>query len=277
MRVAARPARVRPGLTVSAPATSSFRPAARHPAASRGLLARDEALVAPGGLAGNSVAVTGFPALEQILYDDARMPSPGAPAAEATVPARWRRDREQHRGDRGKRAREWQREAASAGGHRRAPARVGSPRRRRPPTALEPQYRRQMRRSRNSSGRSGRRWRRPSRGARRAGAAAASLANIRPNLEAAQALYASLGGFADALRGARAAGRLDRAIREGFVAVFAQLDAIEAPLAVAVEDPAGRAQVAALIAELRRCAAGRRAAGAGARPSDGFNAFDGDS
>ena len=51
----------------------------------------DPALVAPGGLAGKSVALTGFPALERILYDDDRLPAPGALGARPNTPARWRR------------------------------------------------------------------------------------------------------------------------------------------------------------------------------------------
>ena len=38
------------------------------------LAAKNPALVAPGGLQGKSVALTGFPALELILYDDGRLP-----------------------------------------------------------------------------------------------------------------------------------------------------------------------------------------------------------
>jgi uncharacterized protein len=50
---------------------------------SQALAAKDPELLAPGGLEGKSVALTGFPALEQILYDDARLPAPEAAAADA--------------------------------------------------------------------------------------------------------------------------------------------------------------------------------------------------
>jgi predicted lipoprotein len=50
---------------------------------SRALAAKDPALVAPGELEGKSVALTGFPALEQILYDDERLPAPGRSTPDA--------------------------------------------------------------------------------------------------------------------------------------------------------------------------------------------------
>ena len=58
---------------------------------SRALADQEPGLVAPGGLEGKSVALTGFPALEQILYDDARLPAAGASGRMRTTPARWRR------------------------------------------------------------------------------------------------------------------------------------------------------------------------------------------
>jgi hypothetical protein len=47
------------------------------------LAARDPAVVAPEGLQGKSVALTGFPALEQILYDDERLPGPDGSGPDA--------------------------------------------------------------------------------------------------------------------------------------------------------------------------------------------------
>ena len=58
-----------------------------------------------------------------------------------------------------------------------------------------------------------------------------SLADIRANLETAEALYAGPGGFGDALAALADEDQLDWAIRQGFARAFAQLDAIEPPLA----------------------------------------------
>ena len=49
----------------------------------RALADQEPGLVAPGGLEGKSVALTGFPALEQILYDDARLPAAGGSGPDA--------------------------------------------------------------------------------------------------------------------------------------------------------------------------------------------------
>ena len=80
---------------------------------------------------------------------------------------------------------------------------------------------------------------------------ALSLANIRANLATAQALYAGPGGFGAALAALADEEQLDWAIRQGFERAFARLDAISLPLHAAVEDPAARAQVAALLVELK--------------------------
>jgi predicted lipoprotein len=246
------------------------------------LAAQDPALVAPGGLQGKSVALTGFPALEQILYDDARLPSPNGATAEASYACALAVAIARHLVTQANGALDdWQRPGgareavltAGAGNdfyfdaaeatadliktlylalHIAITVKLEGPL----GASLE-----EAKPRRAESWRSG-----------------LSLADLRANLETAQALYASSGGFADALAALGGSADLDRAIRERFVAVFARLDAIEAPLAVAVEDPAGRAQVAALIAELkalRLLVAEQLAPALGL--VIGFNAFDGDS
>jgi predicted lipoprotein len=104
-----------------------------------------------------------------------------------------------------------------------------------------------------------------------------SLADIRANLETAEALYAGAGGFGDALAALGGEDQLDWAIRRGLARAFAQLDAIELPFHAAVEDPAARAQIEALLAELRTLrllVAQELAPALGLLV--GFNAMDGD-
>ena len=66
-------------------------------------------------------------------------------------------------------------------------------------------------------------------------------------------------------------------MRQGFERAFAQLDAIEAPLSVAVAEPTARAQLEALVREfkgLRLLVAEQLAPALGLLI--GFNAMDGD-
>ena len=104
-----------------------------------------------------------------------------------------------------------------------------------------------------------------------------SLANIRANLETADALYAAPGGFSAALKTLTEGDELDQAIRQGFGRAFAQLDAIGSPLDAAVEDPAARAQVEALLTEVKGL---RQLVSEQLAPAldllVGFNAMDGD-
>jgi predicted lipoprotein len=104
-----------------------------------------------------------------------------------------------------------------------------------------------------------------------------SLANVRANLETADALYAAPGGFSAALKALTKDDELDRALRQGFERAFAQLDAIGLPLPAAVEDPAARAQVEALLAEVKGL---RQLVTEQLAPAldllVGFNAMDGD-
>jgi hypothetical protein len=106
---------------------------------------------------------------------------------------------------------------------------------------------------------------------------ALSLSDIRANLETAQALYASPGGFGAALEALGDDDQLDGAIRQGFESAFVQIDAIKLPLSAAVEDPAARTQVEALLATVKGL---RRLVGEQLAPAlgllVGFNATDGD-
>ena len=104
-----------------------------------------------------------------------------------------------------------------------------------------------------------------------------SLAGIRANLETADALYAGPGGFSTALQALTDEDQLDWTIRQDFTQAFAQLDAIGLPLPAAVEDAAARAQVEALLAEvksMRQLVSQELAPALGLLV--GFNAMDGD-
>jgi uncharacterized protein len=248
---------------------------------SKALAAKEPGLVAPGGLEGKSVALTGFPALEQILYDDERLPAAGASGADAdyacALAAAIARNLA---GLAAGVLDDWQRPGgfrdmmltAAAGNDAyfaaeeasgdlvkslhtalqgvialKLEAPLGA--------ALE-----EAKPRRAESWRSGR-----------------SLANIRANLETADALYAAPGGFGAALKTLAKDDELDRAIRQGFERAFAQLDAIGLPLDAAVEDPAARAQVEALLAEVKGL---RQLVSEQLAPAldllVGFNAMDGD-
>ena len=247
----------------------------------KALAAREPALVAAGGLDGKSVALTGFPALEQILYDDARLPAPGARSeaadyACALAAAIGRNLAAQAAAllD------DWQR----PGGFREAvlTAAAGNDTYQSVDeaagdylkslhTALQATIALKLegplgksldgaKPMRAEAWRSGR-----------------SLASIRANLETAQALYASPGGFGDALRAQPDEGQLDDAMRRGFERVFATLDGVGLPLDKAVEDPAARPKVETLVTELKAL---RQLVAQELAPAldlaVGFNALDGD-
>ena len=247
----------------------------------RVLAAKDPALVAAGGLDGKSVALTGFPALEQILYDDARLPTPGAHPADAdyacalaaaigrnlAVQAAALLD-------------DWQR----PGGFRDAvlTAAAGNDTYQSVDEAAG-DYLKSLHTAfqaiialklEGPLGKSldgakpmrAENWR-----------SERSLASIRANLETAQALYLSPGGFGDALRAQADEDQLDSALRKGFERTFATLDAIGEPLHRAVEDPAARPKLETLVTELKAL---RQLVAQELAPAldlaVGFNALDGD-
>ena len=136
-----------------------------------------------------------------------------------------------------------------------------------------------MWRSRSSSSRrSATRSRARGRRGSRAGAASCRSPTSAPISTTAEALYAADGGFGELLRGAAAAAQaLDQAIRQRLAHLFALLDSIEAPLVVAIKQPAERPKVEA--------AAGRAQGAAPLAAHElapaiglviGFNATDGD-
>jgi uncharacterized protein len=245
------------------------------------LAAGDPELLAPGGLEGKSVALTGFPALEQILYDDARLPAAGTSGTEAdyacALAAAIARNLAAVAAgvlD------EWQRPGgfrdlvltAAAGNdayfaaedasgdllkslHNALQSVIA--------LKLEPPLGAALEQAKPRQAES---WR-----------SELSLANIRANLETAQALYASPGGFGAALGAMAGQDQLDQAMRERFTEAFAALDAIGLPLDAAVEDPAERVRVEALLGAVRSL---RLLVGQALAPAlgllVGFNAMDGD-
>jgi uncharacterized protein len=248
---------------------------------SQALAERDPELVAPGGLEGKSVALTGFPALEQILYDADRLP--GAEASEvdadyacalaaaiarnlAAIAAGVLDD--------------WQRPGgfrdsvltAAAGNDAYFAAEDASADLLKClHTALQSVIALKLEAPLGESPEAAKprlaeSWR-----------SELSLASIRANLETAQALYASPGGFGDALGAIADEDKLDRAIRDGFAQAFSALDAIRLPLHAAVEDPAARARVEALLGAVRSL---RGLVAQDLAPAldllVGFNAMDGD-
>jgi predicted lipoprotein len=248
---------------------------------SRALTDQDPALVAPGGLAGKSVALTGFPALEQILYDAARLPAAGGSGPDAdyacALAAAIARNLA---GLAAGVLDDWQRPGgfrdmmltAAAGNDAYFAAEEASGdllkslhnalqgviavKLEAPLGASLDQAK--PRRAEN--------WR-----------SGLSLAGIRANLETAQALYESPGGFGDTLRVLADEEQLDQALRRGLSRAFAQLDALKLPLSTAIEDPAARAQVEALLAEVKgmRLLVSQELAPA-LDLLVGFNAMDGD-
>jgi predicted lipoprotein len=245
------------------------------------LAAKDPKLVAPGGLEGKSVALTGFPALEQILYDDARLPAADPSGVDAdyvcALAAAIARNLAEQAADV---LADWQR----PGGFRDAVLSAGQGNDtyfdaedasadllKSLNTALQSVIVLKLEAPLGASveeakPRRAESWR-----------SELSLANIRANLETAQALYATAGGFGDALQALTDEDQLDRAIRRGFERAFTKLDAIALPLHVAVADPKGRAQVEALLAEVKglRLLVGQELAPA-LGLLIGFNAMDGD-
>jgi uncharacterized protein len=248
---------------------------------SKALAAKQPGLVAPGGLEGKSVALTGFPALEQILYDDDRLPAANASGPEADyacalAAAIARNLAEVAAGI----LDDWQRPGgfrdsmltAAAGNDAYFAAEDASGDLLKSlHTALQGVIAMNLEAPlgaalEEAKPRRAESWR-----------SGLSLANIRANLESADALYAAPGGFSAALKAMTEDDELDRAIRQGFEKTFAQLDAIGAPLHAAVEDPAARAPVEALLAEIKGL---RQLVTEQLAPAldllVGFNAMDGD-
>jgi hypothetical protein len=248
---------------------------------SRALAAKDPALVAPDGLEGKSVALTGFPALEQILYDDERLPGPGGSGPDADYACALASAISRNlAGIAAAVLDDWQRPGgfrdtmltAAAGNEAYFTAEDASADLLKSlHTALQSVIALKLEAPLGASlaeakPRRAESWR-----------SELSLADIRANLETAQALYASPGGFGAALDALSDDDQLDGAIRQGFASAFAQLDAIKLPLSAAVADPAARAQVEALLAavkELRRLVAEQLAPALSLLV--GFNATDGD-
>jgi predicted lipoprotein len=248
---------------------------------SKALAAKEPGLVAPGGLEGKSVALTGFPALEQILYDDERLPAAGAAGADAdyACPLAAAIARNLAALAAGV-LDDWQRPGgfrdmmltAAAGNDAYFTAEDASGDLLKSlHTALQSVIALKLEAPlgaalEEAKPRQAESWR-----------SGLSLANARANLETAEALYVGPGGFSAALEALTDDDELDRAIREGFGRAFAQLDAIGTPLPAAVEDPAARAQVEALLAELKRL---RQLVSEELGPAldllVGFNAMDGD-
>ncbi len=247
----------------------------------KALAARDPALIAAGGLAGKSVALTGFPALEQILYDDARLPAPGVTSTEADYACALAAAIGRNLAAQASRLLDdWQRPggfrdavlSAAAGNdfYQGADEATGDYLKSLH-TALQAIV---VIKLEGPLGKSfdmakpmhAENWR-----------SARSLADIRANLETAQALYVSPGGFGDALRARADEAQLDSAIRNGFERAFAKFDAIGEPLHSAVADPAARPKVEALVSELK---AQRQLIAQELAPAldlaIGFNALDGD-
>jgi predicted lipoprotein len=248
---------------------------------SKALAAKDPALVAPGGLEGKSVALTGFPALEQILYDDDRLPAADASGADAdyacALAAAIARNLA---GIAAAVLDDWQRPGgfrdtvltAAAGNDAYFTVEDASGDLLKSlHTALQSVIALKLEEPLGASleeakPRRAESWR-----------SELSLADIRASLETAQALYAGPGGFGEALQALADEDQLDQAIRRGFGKAFAQLDAIALPLPAAVEDAAARARVEALLADvkgLRLLVAQELAPALGLLV--GFNAMDGD-
>ncbi len=247
----------------------------------KALAALDPALVAPGGLEGKSVALTGFPALERILYHDGRLPSPGAPSAEAeyacalaaaighnlAAQASALLDDWQRPGG----FRELVLTAAAGNDIYQAAEEATGDYLKSLHTALQMVIAVKLEEPLGKSleaakPRRAENWR-----------SERSLADIRANLETARALYLSPGGFGDALAALGDEDQLDSAIRQGFERALAKLDAIEPPLHAAVEDRATRPKVEALVSELKGL---RHLIAQELAPAldlaIGFNALDGD-
>jgi uncharacterized protein len=248
---------------------------------SRALADKDPALVAPAGLEGKSVALTGFPALEQILYDDARLPAAGASGPDAdyacALAAAIARNLA---GIAAGVLDEWQRPGgfrdmmltAAAGNDAYFTAEEASGDLLKSlHTALQSVIALKLEAPLGASldqakPRRAENWR-----------SELSLASIRANLESAEALYASPGGFSAALQALTDEDQLDWTMRQEFKRAFAQVDAIGMPLDAAVGDAAARAQVEALLAEvktMRQLVSQELAPALGLLV--GFNAMDGD-
>jgi predicted lipoprotein len=103
------------------------------------------------------------------------------------------------------------------------------------------------------------------------------LASIVANLETAQGLYATPGGFGELFRALGGDPAVDQQVRAGFDKALQTAQDIPLPLAEAVEDAGARQQVQQLIdqiKQLRELIRGPVVAALGL--SIGFNATDGD-
>jgi predicted lipoprotein len=248
---------------------------------SQALAMKDPELIAPGGLEAKSVALTGFPALDQILYDDARLPAAVATGADAdyacalaaaiarnlagiaaAVLDEWR-----HQGG----FRDVVLSAAAGNDAYFSAEDASGDLLKSLHTALQSVIALKLEAPLGASleeakPRRAESWR-----------SGLSLADIRANLETTRALYESPDGFGAALQALADDDQLDHAIREDFARGFARLDAIKQPLPAAVEDPAARAEIEALLAAvkgLRLLVAQELAPALGLLV--GFNAMDGD-
>jgi len=248
---------------------------------SQALAEKDPGLLASGELEGKSVALTGLPALEQILYDAARVPAPGAATADTDYAcALGAAIARNLAGLSAQVLDEWQR----PGGFREAMLTAADGNDayftaedasgdllKTLHTALQSVIALKLEAPLGASledakPRRAESWR-----------SGLSLAEIRANLETAEALYVSAGGFGAALDALADEDQLDSAMRQGFGRTFAQLDEIALTLPAAVEDPKARAQVEALLGEvkaLRLLVSQNLAAALGLMI--GFNAMDGD-
>lgn len=242
--------------------------------------AMDPALVAQGGLAGKSVALTGFPALERLLYDDdampigARTPSTDYACALSLAVARNLAGiaasiLEQWQGPDGYRqvvltagdGNEVYYDAAEVAGdfiqslHAALDVAIA--------VKLEQAIGPSLDKARPKRLES---WR-----------SKLSLANMRANFETAQALYLTEGSFSDLLVARENGAALDRATRERFAGLFTLIDGIGGPLVVALKRPDERVKVEQLLIDLKALRKSLRLEIAPALDLViGFNATDGD-
>jgi uncharacterized protein len=104
-----------------------------------------------------------------------------------------------------------------------------------------------------------------------------SLPLVAAALDTVERVYTAPGGFASVIRASAELSAFDAVLRSRLQAARQALDAIDGPLHLAVEDPAERPRVEALLEELRavrRLLVERLAPALGF--SSGFNALDGD-
>jgi len=245
------------------------------------LAAKEQDVLPPGALEGKSVAITGLPALELILYDDARPPTVKGATPETDYACALAAAIARNLADHGKAIAEaWTRpggfrdalQTAGAGNDTYADAEeatgdylksLHTPLQAIIAVKLEEPLGKSLEKAKPHRAEN---WR-----------SERSLADIEANFETARALYVSPGGFGDLLLKVTDEAQLDSAIRAGFERCLARLAAIKKPLHVAVEDPVERPKVGALVAEtkaLRLLVANQLAPALDL--GVGFNALDGD-